>query len=100
MKKKSVFTNTVICRRCGWVHFAVSLVHAEKEVKEFNDYYDTLTAEQQESYYGSKKSHLVNYLFCMFCNSLYTNFRKTKRGEVPNGSTINPILDLRNDGRK
>lgn len=100
MKKKSFFSNNVICRSCGWVHFAIPLEYAEKEVATFNQYYDTLKLEEQQLFYGGKKSHLANYLFCMFCGSLYTNFRKAKKNEIPYGSTINPILDLKNDGRK
>lgn len=88
--------NFLICDGCGWVHFGVSLEYATNQVKEFNTYYGTLTAEQQEQFYRSKKSHLTNYCFCFLCGSLYTRMRKLKSTDkFPEGSTIQGILDPR-----
>lgn len=86
-----------ICKSCGWQHFPVSLDYANKEVAQFNAYYDSLTEEQQELYYGSKKSHLAHYCFCNLCGKLFTNFRKSTRKEMNKifGSTVSPILDYK-----
>lgn len=83
---------TVTCQSCGWVHFEVSRQYAEDEVKSFNEYFDGLTAEQQQDFYNGKKSSVQNYERCMSCGGHYSNFRDSRVGDYPDGCTINPII--------
>jgi 5-methylcytosine-specific restriction endonuclease McrA len=82
----------VTCRTCGWVHFEVTRAFAEKEVEAFNKFYDALSLQKQEEYYGNHKVSIKDYESCGFCGGLYKNFRKTKKGECPTGCTIGPII--------
>lgn len=86
--------NLRICKECKWVAFAVSRKYAEKEVKQFNKYYDSLTKEQQESYYGSKKSSIRQYERCFFCGGCFHNFRQysIRRDKDISGRTLQPII--------
>lgn len=83
----------VICKFCGWIHFQVSREYAKSEVKSFNEMFDKLSKEQQELYYGGRKSSVRNYEYCHLCGTCYHNFRNvTKKDKFPNGSTISPII--------
>lgn len=82
----------VICKHCKWVMFEVTREYAKNQVKEFNEYFDTLTKEQQQDFYGGNKSSIRSYESCMLCGTCYHNFRKAKKSEVPFGSTVNPII--------
>lgn len=85
---------TVTCNKCGWVHFQVSRNHAEAEYKRFNEYYDALSKQEQEDYYGGHGSSIKNYEHCHgICGGSYKNFRDSKEGDCPNGVTMNPIID-------
>ena len=79
--------------QCGWVHFSRSLEAVTKEVDSFNNYYNSLPADKQELFYGSRPSSVDNYKFCFRCGNSYKNFRDAKDSEIPSGSTIQPILD-------
>lgn len=92
-KKKTKQFKYVICQRCKWVAFQVSRKYAEKEVKTFNEYFDSLGKEKQELYYGGKKSSIKQYENCMLCGGCYHNFRRALKKEIPIGSTVNPIID-------
>lgn len=54
----------VVCLKCNWTHFAVSREFAEKAVKEFNDYFMTLTPEMREQNYGNKGASMNQYERC------------------------------------
>lgn len=92
-------SNLVTCKKCGWVHFAVTRAHAEAEIKRFNEYYDSLTEEKQEFYYGSKKSGMHNYDRCFLCGPGAT-FRPFKEGDCPTGCTIQPCIYEEADGEE
>lgn len=83
---------SVTCLKCGWVSFEVSRKYAEDEAARFNAFFDTLTPEQQQDYYGGKKATITFYEHCMLCGGSYTNFRPSRQGDCPDGCTINPIL--------
>lgn len=79
--------NTVVCLKCNRTSFAVTKEFAEAEVKQFNEYFDTLGAEKQELYYGGRKSSTANYV-CIYCGG-----SKFKPGNTaPDGSTLNPVI--------
>lgn len=90
MKKNKLLT----CNKCNWVHFGVSLEDALKQSAEFNRYWMTLSLEDRESYYGGSANDFTRYTKCMVCKNDFTDFRDAKDGDVPEGSTINPILFL------
>lgn len=80
---------------CGWVYFAVTREYAEHEVKAFRRYYDSLSSERQQSWYGSKPSTLEDYSRCFRCGAEYTEFCDATSEDLQrvSGSTINPILE-------
>lgn len=87
--------NLVTCNSCGWVSFAVSREYAVNQVKEFNEYFDSLDAESKRLY-GNQKADFDFYERCFRCGGSFLNFRETKEGDCPEGCTIGPIID-RND---
>lgn len=82
----------VTCNKCGWVHFAVSREFAEKQVEEFNQYFDSLSVGDRNDFYGGKKSTIRSYEHCFFCDNTYKDFRPSKDGDCPLGCTIQPII--------
>jgi hypothetical protein len=84
--------STVTCNKCNWVHVEVTRKAAEQDVKRFNEYFNSLTKEKQNFYYGGKGSSIESYEHCMSCNNKYTDFRPSKPGDCPNGCTLNPII--------
>ena len=81
-------SQTVICTKCYWTHFAVTRAYAENQVKEFNEYYNTLSKDQQDSYYGGKASTLGLYERCFCCG--HNEFKPGSTAPV--GSTIGPVI--------
>lgn len=78
------------CLKCGWVYFAVSRAHAEGEVKQFNEYFATLSKEQQDDY-GGKGATIEPYEAC-WCGNPHTNFRESREGDCPAGVTMSGII--------
>jgi len=76
----------VICTKCNRTHMGVSRKYAVKEVESFNAYFDTLTKEKQDDYYGGKKSSLDNYK--CYCGN--TSFKPGST--APEGCTIGPVI--------
>lgn len=91
MKKKE--QRLITCKSCCWVYMGVSLGYARNQVETFNRYFDTLTLQGQQDYYGGKRSSLKTYFKC-WCGNPYRNFREYKPGDCPSGVTIGPILDF------
>ena len=81
----------VTCNKCGWVYFEQTMEQVRKAVTDFNAYFDTLTPKQRKSMGWKKHTSIKGYLGC-WCGNPYTNFRYSVAGDVPNGSTIGPIL--------
>lgn len=80
------------CNKCGWVHFGVTRKYAEKEVKKFNEYFETLSKERQELFYGGVGASIANYESCFRCGNNHKDFRNSVITEIPYGSTIQPII--------
>jgi hypothetical protein len=80
------------CGQCGWIHFTVSRKSAEEEVARFNRYFDSLSVVDQESHYGGKKSSISSYEHCFRCGTSYEQAVVALDSEVPNGSTIQPLI--------
>lgn len=78
---------TVICIKCNWTSFAVTLKFAQDEILQFNTYFDSLTPKEQTDYYRGKKSSIDNYT-CQRCNGTEFKIGNT----APFGSTINPVI--------
>ena len=70
----------------------VSRAYAVAQVTQFNEYFNTLTAQQQQDYYGGRGSSLELYEICNCCGESHHNFRETKPGDCPDGCTIGPII--------
>lgn len=84
----------VKCMKCGWVHFSVSLKFALNEVHKFNEYFNSLSTEQQNKFYGGKGASIEDYSNCARCGNHYENFVfVTNQKEIPFGSTIGPIIN-------
>ena len=78
----------ITCLRCGWVNAAVSRGYAEASVKRFNDYYDSISDEEQKSF-GSRAT-VEGYEGCFACGG--KDFRAFREGDCPDGVTINPVI--------
>jgi hypothetical protein len=81
----------VTCNSCGQVYVQISLVHAIDAVDRFNEYFNTLPKEKQDSFYGGNGASLNDYLHC-WCGNDYRNFRDAKPEDCPEGCTISTIL--------
>jgi len=81
------------CNKCGWVHFVVTREHAENEVKTFNEFFDTLIEEEQQSNYGGRRSTIKQYEHCSLCGNTYKDFRDSKEDDCPIGVTLGPIIE-------
>lgn len=85
-------TKFLKCTKCGWIHFGLSRFEAQTEVMKFNTYYHKLSKEQQQSYYGGKESSIDSYEKCFRCGSSHENAVIAQDSEVPQGSTIQPLI--------
>lgn len=81
----------VTCRSCTFISFEISRKDAEKYVKDFNKFFNSLTEESKFNY-GSKAS-IKQYKRCSRCNGSYKNFRDSEMSECPFGATIQPIMN-------
>jgi ribosomal protein S14 len=90
----SLFKPYAVCKECGWIHFVVSKKAATAEVRKFNEYYDSLSPDDQENYYGGKKASLAAYKRCFFCGTSHKNTRELRPlDHLPTGSTVQSIMD-------
>lgn len=80
----------VTCNKCGRVYMGLPIEIIDKDIKKFNDYYDTLSLEKQKLYAG--KATLEDYKICFTCGASYINFRDAEDGDCSSGCTISPIL--------
>lgn len=92
MKNETNEIPLLTCKKCGWVHFPMTMEECEASIKQFNDYFDRLSEYQQKEYYGGRKSSLDRYAHCFNCGGDYTNFRPSEPNDCPDGCTIQPIL--------
>ena len=77
----------VTCTKCGWVSFSVTRAYAEKAVREFNEYYHSLSKKDQASFGGP--SSVTEYV-CPLCGG--NSFKPAKDGDCPNGCTVRPVI--------
>lgn len=89
--KKSKTLKCRTCKSCGWVYFGVSREYAENEVKKFNRYFKKLSLKDRKDYYGNKPANILPYETC-WCGNSYTNFKKSKKNDCPNGVTMSAII--------
>ncbi len=80
------------CNKCGWVHMAVTRGYAAQKVIEFNQYYDKLSEEKQQNFYGGKGATIGIYERCFSCGQTDEDFRPFKEGDCPGGVTIQPTI--------
>ncbi len=71
------------------MHFAVTRDYAEREVREFNTYYDAQDTDVQEAF-GNHHSFVANYEFCDVCMS--NDFYLTPDEDMIIGITLNPVI--------
>lgn len=91
MEDSNEHIQCVTCTKCGWVHVAYTREQAEACVKSFNDYFETLSVEKQNDYYGGTGSSLEkDYIGCNVCKN--ETFRPSKDGDCPDGCTIGPVI--------
>lgn len=86
----------VKCRKCGWVHFERSLADVSNEIVRFNNWFYQQPDKVREMY-GGKPSSLEGYTCCFRCDNSYKDFVDADEGDVPYGSTIQPILSREAD---
>ena len=108
--------NYLKCNKCGWTHFGMSRADCEDGVAKFNEMFNNLSEEKQDSYYGgfitdekgklvkdkdgnyvhgkAKPASLESYLKCFKCRNTYKDFRVATKEELAkiSGSTIQPIM--------
>lgn len=82
-------TQLVKCVECEWVSMGVSRQFALTEIAKFNEYYDTLSPEQQKEYYNNRKSSEDRYV-CIHCFG--TEFIPIENDECPNGVTVSAVI--------
>src|SRR5690606_12280737 len=90
MRKPSTERTFVTCCRCRWVHFAITHEWAESQVRQFNEYYDRLTPEQQGENYNGRRASMADYTGCRHCGG--NEFRPARTGDCPDGCTIGPVI--------
>jgi ribosomal protein L37E len=78
------------CRRCGWVHFAVTRAEVEAEVAEFNFFYARLTPAQRDAHRAPLS--LASYEQCRRCKAPHHLARPVAAKMVPLGVTLLPLL--------
>jgi hypothetical protein len=85
----------VVCNKCDYVAFEVTREYAEDEVTRFNEYFDSLTKDQQDDYYNGNKASIVFYEHCFNCNNRHSDFREAtdKDHERANGHTLQPVIN-------
>jgi hypothetical protein len=81
--------NYVRCSKCSWFHIGIPRNEAEKEVKEFNQFYMNMPKETRDNY-GSPLS-IDKYERCFRCNGSYKNMIITNINPNEMYSTIQSI---------
>lgn len=85
-------TKLVKCNKCSWVHFELSEKDVIENVRSFNDYFNSLTKQEQDYYYGGKPASEDRYKKCFRCGNTHKDFSDATEQDAPNGSTIQPIM--------
>ncbi|QDZ26576.1 hypothetical protein [Noviherbaspirillum sp. UKPF54] len=85
-------TNDFKCPRCGRVHRGISQAEAAAAVQEFNEYYDTLTAEEQRQHYGGRRATIESYQRCTTCGCPSSEFLPAQDGDCMPGATLPAVI--------
>ena len=80
------------CSKCGHIHFMVTREYAQNEVERFNEYFNSLSKEKQESYYGGNPSNIASYERCLMCSETHKTAIDCEEWEIPMGVTLNPMI--------
>ncbi len=80
------------CTACGWVYFGISELDATQEVNEFNEYFDSMTEEEQHRRYGGRLASIERYKRCVRCGNPSENFVPAEAGDCPIGVTLQAII--------
>ena len=89
-KAEVIRSKLVTCLSCGWVYFQLTREQAQKQVDQFNAWYDQQSEGTKENYSGP--ADIKSYECCYRCGNHYKAFRDTIDDECPRGSTLNPII--------
>ena len=85
-------SKNLICRECGWVHFAVSRAYVEAEIQSLKTFLENANEETRKRYRENVRDPWAGYMSCFRCGNPYSNFREARPEEIPKGSTLQPIL--------
>lgn len=80
----------VVCGKCSWTHMGITRKHAEEDVASFNLYYDSLSPQKKEDYYGNRSACIEDYEYCRCCGASYKEM--IPGCTAPDGATIGPII--------
>jgi len=95
---------TMVCNKCGWAAFGISMKDAERQTREFGEFIAKQTDEHKASYgFGplardggqewSFDEHFSHYEHCFNCGNIYYNFHKeTEDDKIPMGVTLQGII--------
>lgn len=84
-----VETEYVKCRRCGWLHFAVSAEYAQAHVESMGSYLDKVSAPERASF-GTRS--LAAYMHCFKCGADSAGFLAASEADAPRGVAIQPLV--------
>jgi hypothetical protein len=79
------------CPKCGWVHVGISEADAVAAVNSFNEYFETLTPEEQQSF-GGKNASIKHYQHCFLCRTPSIGFVPANPGDCPMGATMQTVI--------
>lgn len=80
------------CKKCGKVHFAVSLSFVKSEIKNFSEYFNLLPLKDRIELYGNARLNIVEFLLCNGCGNSYLEFEDTDNIIVSEGRDAAPLL--------
>lgn len=84
----------VACKKCGWIHFEVSLEYVLDWQDGWIDFW-IRSSKEDMSMFGCEErppSYKSEFLSCSRCGNSHKNFISIKKKEIPIGVTIGPIL--------
>ncbi len=74
----------VMCPKCGWVHVAIPLHHAEQAV---------LDANFEHAKAGRPTVETIGrYMRCFRCGAASADFTAAETNDAPGGSTLQPVV--------
>jgi hypothetical protein len=80
--------SNVTCTSCGWVHFARTRADVEREVAEFNVFYES-SSDEVRAMYG-RMARVSDQESCFCCGR--REFREFVEGDCPIGCTLQGVI--------